>query len=53
MYAFEEASRPVLYERRGTASSRIAPFVGSDVLLNIINVAEAMPNKRMKADARR
>jgi len=36
---------------RGTASSRIAHFVGSDVLLNIVNLAEAMPNKRVEADA--
>ncbi len=29
---------------RGTASSRIAHFVGSDVLANIVELAEAIPN---------
>lgn len=38
---------------RGTASSRLAHFVGSDVLLNIVNLAEAMPNNTVERDAPR
>ena len=38
---------------RGTASSRIAHFVASDVLVNIINLAEAMPNCTVERDARK
>ena len=38
---------------RGTASSRLARFVGSDVLMNIINLAEAMPNNTVERDARK
>jgi len=38
---------------RGTASSRIAHFVGSDVLVNIIKLAEAMPNNTVERDARK
>lgn len=36
---------------RGTASSQIAHFVGSDVLVNIIKLAEAMPNNTVERDA--
>lgn len=38
---------------RGTASSRLAHFVGSDVLLNIVNLAEAMPNNTVESDSPR
>jgi hypothetical protein len=37
---------------RGSASSRIANFVGSDVLVNIVKLAEAMPNSTVEKDAR-
>jgi hypothetical protein len=36
---------------RGSASSRTAHFVSSDVLSNIVSLAGSMPNKRVEADA--
>jgi hypothetical protein len=38
---------------RGTASSRLAHFVSSDVLVNIVKLAEAMPNNTADGDARK
>jgi hypothetical protein len=38
---------------RGTASSRIAHFVGCDVLVNIVKLVEGMPNSTVERDSRK
>ncbi|MDH4085061.1 MAG: hypothetical protein OEU99_16095, partial [Nitrospira sp.] len=46
----EELTFPMLVGMliRGTASSRLAHFVGSDVLTNMISLAEPMPDNTIE-----